>query len=350
MVELLELHRSMVGGTRRELDERLAQLARDSGHAGLRLAASVLEAYFPSEVVAAIGPREARAAAFSLAADRPGRDVALARAAVALGVTTRALDEALLADVPDHRRIKAPDEPMTADTLALRCNLKVAGALLSSCSGLRIELEGQARAVVRHAQLRGLICTARRNEAVTVLEVSGPLSLFRRTTVYGRHLASVLPLLAWCRTFRLQAQCVIGAREGRLLLDGSAPLVPSAPPRRYDSRLEERFARDFVKATSRWYIVREPEPVPADGALIFPDFALVNRQDPNDRWLLEIMGFWTADYVEKKLRRLRSAGLQRLILCIDVQRNCGSDELPTEAHVLRFKRRVDVRDVLTIIE
>ena len=142
MVELLELHRFMVGGTRRELDERLAQLARGGGHAGLRLASSVLEADFPSEVVAAIGPREARAATFSLAADRPGRDLALARAAAALGVTPRVLDEALLADVPDQRRVKASNDAISADTLALRCNSRVAGALLASCSGLRIELEG----------------------------------------------------------------------------------------------------------------------------------------------------------------------------------------------------------------
>jgi predicted nuclease of restriction endonuclease-like RecB superfamily len=76
----------------------------------------------------------------------------------------------------------------------------------------------------------------------------------------------------------------------------------------------------------------------------------VNRQDPSDRWLIEIMGFWTADYVAKKLRRLRSAGLGRLILCVDATRNCGSDELPHGAHVLKFKKRVDVRDVLNIIE
>lgn len=90
--------------------------------------------------------------------------------------------------------------------------------------------------------------------------------------------------------------------------------------------------------------------MPAEGALIFPDFALVNRRDPSDRWLLEIMGFWTADYVEKKLRRLRSAGLRRLILCIDGARNCGDDELPDEAHVLKFKKRVDIGDVLSILE
>jgi hypothetical protein len=55
---------------------------------------------------------------------------------------------------------------------------------------------------------------------------------------------------------------------------------------------------------------------------------LVCRDSPKRRWLLEIVRFWTPDYVKEKLARLRVARLTNLILCIDVERNCTDEELP----------------------
>jgi predicted nuclease of restriction endonuclease-like RecB superfamily len=95
--------------------------------------------------------------------------------------------------------------------------------------------------------------------------------------------------------------------------------------------------------------VREPEPVAAEGTLIFPDFAIQRCGDPTRRWLLEIVGFWTADYIEHKLRRLRAARLPRLILCLDADRDCGEHELPAEARVVRFRKRIDSEAVLAIL-
>ena len=43
------------------------------------------------------------------------------------------------------------------------------------------------------------------------------------------------------------------------------------------------------------------------------------------------MGFWSADYVARKLTLLRQAGLTNLILCIDETRVCGDEELPANA-------------------
>lgn len=62
------------------------------------------------------------------------------------------------------------------------------------------------------------------------------------------------------------------------------------------------------------------------------------------------MGFWTADYIARKLARLRAARIPNLILCVDELRNCGDDELPRGAAVVRFRRRVDASAILEIIE
>jgi predicted nuclease of restriction endonuclease-like RecB superfamily len=224
--------------------------------------------------------------------------------------------------------------------------------MLFRATVVRIEVEGNTRVLLRHAKWRGLICTlARRSgSAAVTVELSGPLALFRNTRLYGRALGELVPLLAWCPRFRLRAECVFHGRRLTLQLGTGDPIFPSSAPRRYDSLLEERFAREFCRLAPVWDVIREPEPIAAASTLIFPDFALQHRSDPSRRWLLEIVGFWTPDYVARKLALYRSAHVSRLILCIDEGRNCAERDFPSGAHVIRYRRRVDAAAVLQAIE
>ena len=66
--------------------------------------------------------------------------------------------------------------------------------------------------------------------------------------------------------------------------------------------------------------------------------------------MLEIIGFWTPDYVEQKLRRLCSARIENLLLCIDASLNCGESSLPKDCRVIRFRRRIDTAELLRLIQ
>ena len=68
-----------------------------------------------------------------------------------------------------------------------------------------------------------------------------------------------------------------------------------------------------------------------------------------DKWLIEIVGFWTPDYLRNKLARLRSARVSNLILCIDEDLNCGEEALPPDARAIFYRRLVDPGDVLRIV-
>jgi predicted nuclease of restriction endonuclease-like RecB superfamily len=288
-------------------------------------------------------PSRVRASLFAEAARAPSERCAIVEdVARSFRVSQEEIEASLFADLPGQRAVIAAPEGLSPGELALRANLALAQALLFRSTQVRIALEGNARVVVRHARLRGLICLVRSGE----LELSGPLALFRRTLLYGRALGELLPLLAWCRRFRLVAECVLRQRPFTLKLASGDPIFPSLEPRRYDSRVEERFAREFSRLATDWDLVREPEPVEADGTLVFPDFALTNRSDPAHRWLLEIVGFWTPGYVESKLERYRAARLSNLILCIDEERRCADGNLPAGAIVIPFRRRVDPEAVL----
>lgn len=341
------------GRPQRELDHRLCEPPPDGCPAGKRrLAIHVLRRLLRSRRRSAVPPPRARAAVFGAAATGCGRAEALATVATKLGVTIPELEESLFGDLPGERRVVPLEKPLSPLELALRANLALAQGLLFRATSVSIEAEGNARTLVRHAKLRGLICTvaARGSSGNAVLEVSGPFALFRRTLVYGRALGELLPLCAWCDRFRLRARCLLRDRSLQLELVSGDPIFPSDEPRRFDSQVEERFARDFGRLARDWDVVREPEPIAAAGTLIFPDFALQHRHEAARRCLLEIVGFWTADYVERKLAQYCAAGLSNLILCIDDQRDCADGDLPTGAIVIRYRRRIDAQAVLTALE
>jgi predicted nuclease of restriction endonuclease-like RecB superfamily len=350
---LLEEYERFVGRPQRELEARLREpLPCESPPRKRQQAIYVLTRLRRSHRKSIVAPRRARALVFGEAARAPTPPgTVLATVAASLGVTVTELGESLFFDLPRDRLVAAPAKPLSPGELALRANLASAQALLFHATSVRIEADGNSRALVRHAKLRGLICTVIEGSSPgdVVLELSGPFALFRHTRLYGRALGELVPLLSWCRRFRLGAACAFHGRRLTLHLRTGDPIFPADEPRRYDSQLEERFAREFRRLAPDWDVLREPEPVAAGDTLIFPDFALRHRHDAARRWLLEIVGFWTPDYVAKKLALYRSAHLSNLILCIDEDRNCAAADLPVGALVVRFRRRVDAAAVLRLV-
>jgi hypothetical protein len=178
------------------------------------------------------------------------------------------------------------------------------------------------------------------------MQISGPFALFRRTTLYGRAYASVVPRLPWCDRFQLRATCAVRGGSAALRLGPTDPIYPSPPPRQFDSKLKAAFARDLARRFPDWAVAREPEPVEADGVLVFPDFALYRVAEPHRRWLVEIVGFWTPEYLKTKLARLQH--VDGWLVAIDAKLNCAEDALPDSLGVLRFERRIDPAALLAL--
>ncbi len=224
--------------------------------------------------------------------------------------------------------------------------------MLFRATSVRVRVEGQTRALVRIAKLRGLICTVSipSDLSVPYLELSGPYALFRRTLLYGRALATIVPPLVACARFSLNATCVVRSHAVDFVLTSGDPVSSPEHARLFDSKLEERFVRQFRKVTPDWDVIREPEPVRAGDGLIFPDLLLRHRHDPSRKFLVEIVGSWTRESLEKKLAALRRANLDNLIICVDADRGCSEGDLPLGARIVRFKKTIDPQAVLTLIE
>lgn len=349
---LLDERERFVGRAERSLEERLAEpLPVVAPEDKRRIASHVLGKLGRPACVSAVPPIRARERLFLAAAqDTRSPDDIVAEVATSLGVSPEELSESLFADVRGERKVTTLAD-LTPGDLALRCNLALAQALLQRSSRIELSLLGNARPIVRQLKFRRLICSVLGHDEIGLvrLEISGALSLFHHTLVYGRSLAEIVPLLAWCHDFKLEATCVLGGRPVHYELRGGDPVFPSTPPRRHDSQLEAAFARSFGKAAPNWDIIREPEPVATGAHLIFPDFILKHRLDPSRSWVVELVGFYTPEYLNRKLELYRAAGLSRLILCIDETLSCAPGDVPADAHVVRFRRRVDVDAILAIV-
>lgn len=348
---LLDEYARFVGRRRIELDHHLqAPLLAPVPPNKLRLARRVLDRHYSDRTESAVPPRRIRQVLFHAREEEGSRANALARAARELGLSAASMQDLLFADLPGQRRIVALEVPLSAAELALKVNHAMVSALLKRATVVTIFAEGEARALVRAIKLRGLLCTARPDAAGKhiLLDISGPLALFRRTLVYGRALASLLPRVAQCPRFELTALCASsGADDLRTLkIRSGDPVIPADALVKYDSKVEERFARDFLRLTDDWDLIREPEAVPVAGHFLFPDFLIRHRRVAGEQAWLEIVGFWTPEYLNEKLDRLRRARLESVILCVDEQRNCSEGELPPGARIIRYRRRVPAELVL----
>jgi predicted nuclease of restriction endonuclease-like RecB superfamily len=376
---LIDEYEGGVGSRKNDLLSRLKEpLSTPAPKAKQRLAVDVLQRLTDARTEAAVPPREARWAAFIAATGAAApRSEVLELAAGQLGTDVESLEAALFADLRSECTAGPLPVALSPERIALEANLRLVNSWMQRARSVRIIAWGNTRALVRQARLHGLICNIRRTappqtalsaaaQATAVeldtlrespaegveLEVSGPLALFRHTLIYGRALSALIPRALWCHRFELRAECETSSSTAvvTLTVRSGDPLRVGRELPAYDSQLEERFAKDFRKTAPDWQVVREPRPVESLGSLIFPDFELVHRYDPNRRWLVEIVGFWTPQYLEEKLRKLRAARLENVLLCIDQERGCTDAELPKHAKILRYKRRIDARAVLAIVQ
>ena len=344
---LIERCESAVGMRAADVDEHLlAPLFLPAPPAKHRLAAYVLSRGFAYRTQAPLDPAAVRDAVFA-AASSPARSRAevLADVATAMGATADDVEASLFADLPSERAVVGLVAATSPAQLAADANTWLAQAFVSRATRVRIEVVGASRALVHGAKMRGLLCSVHGGEgAAAVLDLSGPMSLFKRTRLYGRALAGILRTLPWCDRWRLEADCVYQNRVVAFRLSTGAPIAAGDGPTRFDSKVEETFAVDMAKRAPEWGVVREPKPVVVGGGLLFPDFALTAPDGTT--FVVEIVGFWTPAYLVEKLARYRAARLANLVLCVDETLACGDAVFPDGARVVPFRRKVDVGRVI----
>jgi hypothetical protein len=185
------------------------------------------------------------------------------------------------------------------------------------------------------------------------LVVTGPDALFRRSRRYGTTFARLLRTVAGTREWRVSATIDDRGTERELVLTDADVTVPGVDPvvePTYDSGVERRFAARFQALDLDWSLRREPAALATGTRVMIPDFALEWTGSTTPfRVYLEVMGFWTPEYVEKKLAQIDDLEAVELVVAVDESLGVGEELQARDARVVTYDGDVRVKDVVDVL-
>ncbi|MCC6509086.1 MAG: DUF790 family protein [Pirellulaceae bacterium] len=266
--------------------------------------------------------------------------------ATSLGMSWEDIDNRLFADIIEFHRLnefKAFEDP---SALLSRYNVAQTQVALYDATHLTVWATADFKTVLRYAKLARLMHVIRRSSDGYRFDFSGPASLFTHTHRYGVAMAKFLPGLLSCRGWRLQASLRPPRWHGRIMLEFDEHCGLSSevdPAAQFDSRLEEHFFERWGEEPREgWTLSRETEILHHGQTVFMPDFVL--RHESGRSVMLEVVGFWTPEYLHQKQQTLAQFPDHRIVLAL-AEQHLQSFEVPT-ANTILFKTVIKVEAVL----
>ena len=256
------------------------------------------------------------------------------------------IDAELFADVIEFQRLQKFEGYASPEAFLARYNVAQTQTALYRAEQLTVWSRTDHKMILRYAKLARLMHSIRRDSDGTYcFRFDGPASALRRSTRYGVAMARFLPGLLSCRDWKGSAKLLSRfGRRYRLELSSEDGLNSGAAPiEEFDSELEADFVKAWEQADcAGWRLERESEILHEGQTVFTPDFTLVGND--GQRVLLEIIGFWTPEYLKAKAALLERFKQHRILLAVPEQTNL---EIPAgfEPSII-FKRRLKPADVL----
>jgi len=353
---VLGSYQGHVGERRSALDAALTELEREADDFKLvRGFAKLLEREATFETCSAVEPRRARKATFE-AADAVGvvtnveRTQAIETAAERVGVSGDELEASLFADRDTEQVLVDLDSRYDPPSLRAQYDLSLAQTALFDAVEVRVR-SAEPKPLVSAVKRLRLMYEIRRTDDGREVVVTGPDALFTRSRRYGTRFARLLRTVAKADEWRLEATIDDRGTERLLVLSDDDLTVPGTEPvaePTFDSGIEADFYTRFDSLDLDWTLLREPEPLEAGEYAVIPDFAF-DWKHGDFRVFFEIMGFWTPEYVDKKLSRFTELEDVAFVVAYDESLGVG-EAIEAEGHrgfpytgSIRLK---DVRDAL----
>ena len=340
--QVIGTYQGHVGESRADLESALTALERDAPDFKLVHGfAKLLDREATFETRSPLPPERARRAAFEAAEDagvvsETDRERALSAAADRLATDPADVEASLYADLEDRQILTDVSTRYDPETLCLQYDLSLAQTALFDATEVRIRSDDPKAVISAVKRLRLMYQIERTGEsgrearsgAQREVVVTGPTTLFRRTRRYGTRFARLLRSVARAADWRLEATIDDDGTERELVLTDEDVSVPDHDPVTevtFDSGVEADFATRFESLDLDWDLVREPDPLASGAHVVIPDFAFDYRH-ADFRVYFEIMGFWTPEYVAKKLDRLAELEDVEMLVAVDETLGVGETD------------------------
>lgn len=359
--QIVAAFRSCVGGTAEQLDEALDEMSGSApDYKVYRGLAKVMDGYVTTEPPSELDAQELRMLVFTAAAqDRPivrASDLLFTRTAcdklsqiaVERGITQSKLELSLYADLKENQIIRDCEAPVTGAQLIGRYNTALAQAMLYRATRMIVDVGDSYRTVFKYIKLARLMHSIRPHGDGYRIDIDGPLSLFSSVERYGIAMAKLLPAVLKCENWRLAAKVNVGGEEKLFRLSPRTGLTSHYRDEPvFDSAPEEAFYTKFARnKKSKWRIEREGSILDLKDTVMIPDFKFTHADGRVVH--LEIVGFWTPEYLEKKLDKLGRVRGANVVVAVPESMNCSAERFP--GAVIGYKSRLLIKDVLPALE
>lgn len=354
---LIRIYQGHIEQKRGELEEALSTLETHRTFKLIRGLTELLERrceFKATTPTGSISPQELRVSLFrqGYVTSPEERRTVLEKAAQELGMEVEEIESLFWTDREEEQFLKRFDPPSPIELLK-QYNLSLTQTLLFDSTELEFAARGNFQEIFRRIKHLGLMyevaVTDDDNEGKVRIKVTGPASLLGQTTKYGTSFAKLLPAITRAEEWSLQAKIkslvVMGRERTRkprtyeFTLDSSKKGLlrvqteePEPEPEQFDSKVERNFASRIRHIMRDWEIKREPTVLKAGRYVVIPDFGFVRRHGQTiKRHYLEIVGFWTEDYLKKKIAKLKEvAGEVPLTIAVDKNLNCNAEDFQVQ--------------------
>ena len=272
-----------------------------------------------------------------------------------LGSSADDVQRSMYADLEENHLLTKFDPP-TSQWLLERYNVALAQAVLYRASEMILKIypdpPTKYKQIFKFIKLFKLMHAVSGNHADGYqITLDGPASMFRLSQKYGIRMALFLPALLQCDRWWMDATIIMrrNTHYHFRLTDSCTLKSHYQPPDDFDSALERRFAEQFKKLNTAWKFERETDIIDLKETVFIPDFSFAHPD--GRRAVMEIVGFWTPDYLRRKLWKLRQTGQANMVIAVSDSLNCTKEdfqEIPGE--LLFFKTRIDSKAVLDRVE
>ncbi|MCP6759637.1 MAG: DUF790 family protein [Fischerella sp. CENA71] len=372
--ELISSFQESVGKTQGALERQLLELEGDTTDYKVKrgLAYLLKSGFCTFEVVSPLEPQMLRERVFALAAKSvPNSEltqITLKNIAdnltqeLAREVLPQQVRDGLYADLSENKILTTFDAPKP-ENLLHRYNLSQVQGVFYKASQLVLNahrnVPGEYKLLFRYLKLFQLMAYIEGDaDHGFTITIDGPTSLFNPSTRYGLAIAKLIPALLHVTKWSLSATLQVRDfytetwKTGRFTLNSECGLVTHYPPGKpYDSMIEASFADKWDALKTCWALEREVDLIPIPGSVMIPDFRLVH---PDGRsYLLEIVGYWRPEYLQKKFAQVRRAQSDNLILAISERLNLdkvGVKLSDVPAKIVWFKDKLLPKSILAVIE
>lgn len=287
-----------------------------------------------------------------------GEAEAKTRIAAEVGRPWADIEARLYADVIDRQRlmtfpaaaatdagVMAPDEP---EGLLSRYNLAQLQACLYKARRMTVLASTDFATIVRSAKLARLLVETRRDpDGRYRIDLSGPASVLHESRRYGVNFARFVSSLVACRGWEMRAAVTTPwgtAADVRVTADDGYRSHVAAPPQ-FDSGVEARLSHDWGESRAGWTLWRDAGILQAGQTTFVPDFLL--RHDDGREAFLEVVGFWTPEYLKAKRKTVAAFAGRRIVLAVP-RRN--AKENVGERGLVVYGTRINPDEVVRAVE